>query len=225
VISIRDTGAGIAPEVLDRIFEPFFTTKPQGLGTGLGLAIAHGLVAAAGGRIEVESPLGVGSIFRVHLPPAGAPVEAVAAPSAPPAGPAAATAGPRLRVLVVDDDPLVAKAAARTLSRLHLVDVCGAATDALKRIEAGERYDAILCDLMMPQMTGMELHAALRRIDQELADRVVFITGGAFTDGAVAFLREVPNACVEKPFDPDQLREAVARVGRRQPADQPGASR
>jgi CheY-like chemotaxis protein len=209
MVEVRDSGAGIAPELLGRIFEPFFTTKALGVGTGLGLAIAHGLVTGAGGRMEVESQVGKGSTFRVLLPPAAT----VAAPDAgaPSVAGVQATA-PRLRVLVVDDDPLVAKAAARTLARLHEVAVSGSAAAALARLEAGERFDVILCDLMMPQMTGMELHEVLRRLHPELADRVVFITGGAFTDRAGAFLREVPNACVEKPFDPAQLREVVAQA-------------
>jgi len=106
--------------------------------------------------------------------------------------------------------------------------VSGAAGAALGRIEAGERYDVILCDLMMPQMTGMELHEALRLRDPALAARVVFITGGAFTERASAFLRDVPNACIEKPFDPDRLREVVAQAAqaaRTAEGDQPPASR
>jgi len=218
VIEISDTGVGIAPEVLDRLFEPFFTTKPLGVGTGLGLAIAHGIVTAASGRIEVESRLGHGSTFRVLLPPA--PEGGRPAPPAP--GPAQAatvarrTEAPikrvvRPRILMIDDEPLVARAAERVLSGFEVVSV-GSAAAALELLNGGERFSAVICDLMMPQMTGMELHARLAEIAPEYAARFVFVTGGAFTEKAAEFLRTTRNPWVEKPFDPERLREAVEQA-------------
>jgi CheY-like chemotaxis protein len=108
----------------------------------------------------------------------------------------------------------VVKAAARTLRRDHEVVTLGAAAAALEQIRRGERFDVVLCDLMMPQMTGMELHEALIALDPALAHRMVFITGGAFTERASEFLRTVPNACVEKPFEPAHLRATVAAAAR-----------
>jgi signal transduction histidine kinase len=210
-VEICDSGVGIPPEVLGRIFEPFFTTKPLGVGTGLGLAISHGIVTAAGGVIEVESGVGRGSTFRVLLPPG----EALTGPGAPqevdekpPEGAERAPA----RVLVVDDEPLVASAVARALARGYEVTTSTAARDALGRIEAGERFDAVLCDLMMPQMSGMELHSRVAVLAPELASRFVFVTGGAFTDAAADFLRTTTNPWIEKPFDPHALRDLVDRV-------------
>lgn len=216
VIEVSDTGVGIAPEVIDRLFEPFFTTKPLGVGTGLGLAIAHGIVTAASGRIEVESRVGHGSTFRVLLPPAPADTPHPVAPRPvaghPPAAAAAPEDGPRrARVLLIDDEPLVARAAERVLSAYEVVSVASAAA-ALGLLEGRERFDAIVCDLMMPQMTGMELHARVAEQAPVLAAKFVFVTGGAFTESAAEFLRTTTNPWVEKPFDPERLRDAVAQV-------------
>jgi CheY-like chemotaxis protein len=207
-VRIRDTGVGIPPHVLERIFEPFFTTKPLGVGTGLGLAIAHRIVVDAGGRIEVETQLGRGSAFRVILPAARA------APATPEPAPRTAPAGPRapVRVLVVDDDPLVIRAVARSLGQGFDVITSPSASEALDRIEAGERFDAVLCDLMMPQMTGMELHARVASRDPALANRMIFMTGGAFTEAAARFVAESRAPCFDKPFEPARLREAVERA-------------
>jgi PAS domain S-box-containing protein len=204
VVEVRDTGEGMSPEVIRRIFEPFFTTK-AGEGTGLGLSICHGIVRSLGGRIEVESAPGRGSTFRVVLPRATRDAEPAArerpAPDSPP------RPG---RVLIVDDEPLVASSMARLLGRAHQVVTVTSARDALARIEAGEDYDVILCDLMMPEMTGMELWAALARVRPGIEQRMVFITGGTFTDRAREFLEGTANAWLEKPFEAAALRDAVA---------------
>jgi len=119
------------------------------------------------------------------------------------------TSGKRGRVLVIDDEVMVAKAIQRVLSFEHEVVAVEQAAQALERIRSGERFDVILCDLMMPQMTGMDLYAELCRYDVELASRVIFLTGGAFTVAARAFLAEVENQRVEKPFDTQHLRALV----------------
>jgi CheY-like chemotaxis protein len=91
----------------------------------------------------------------------------------------------------------------------HEIELTASAGDALRLVRAGEQFDVIVCDLMMPQMTGMELHAELVRLSPELAGRMVFVTGGAFTPGARAFLDSVPNQRLEKPFDAQQLRAVL----------------
>jgi len=228
-IEITDTGAGIAPDVLPRIFDPFFTTRAVGKGTGLGLAIVHGIVTELGGEIGVRSEPGGGSIFTVLLPPArpaaaggeeagpGAGPAEVPAAASPRAGSAAADSpGAALNpagadVLVIDDEPMVGRAITRMLVPPHrVVAVCSAA-EGLAALAAG-RFDAILCDLMMPEMTGMALHAKLLAESPGLAARMIFLTGGAFTRDASEFLDRVPNARLEKPFTPAQLRLTVARV-------------
>jgi signal transduction histidine kinase len=200
VIEVRDTGSGISPEHLPRIFDAFFTTKPVGIGTGLGLSICHRIVCGLGGQLEVESKLGEGSVFRLTLHPAPITLQVVKLPAAP-----VLAATRRGRVLVIDDEPMIATAIGRTLAFDHDVAVASDAASALQRITGGERFDLILCDLMMPQMTGMELHAQLLRNAPEQAGQMVFLSGGAFTPGARAFLEAVPNQRLEKPFDSRQL--------------------
>ena len=206
VVEVRDTGVGIPPEIADRIFNPFFTTKPHGVGTGLGLSICRGIVLALGGEIGVQSRPGAGTTVRIALPAA----PATAAAGVPPETPMAP--GRRGRVLVVDDEPAVAAAIRRVLASHHEVVVHGSAEEAMATIARGERFDAILCDLMMPGMTGMDLHEALSRLAPEQAGRVVVLTGGAFTPRAREFLDRVPLPRCEKPFDSHGLREVVRKV-------------
>jgi len=201
VVEIRDTGSGIPTEILARIFDPFFTTKPAALGTGLGLSICQRIVTSVGGQIEVASELGRGSTFRVTLERAHTePLDRV--PEAlPPARPSA----PRGRVLVIDDDPSVGSALKLVLAEEHDVAISMSARHALERLGAGERYDAILCDVMMPEMSGIEFHGELAHKHPELAAHVIFLTGGAFTLRAREFLDRVPNPRLGKPFDWEQL--------------------
>ena len=204
VISIADTGTGMPPDVLRRLFVPFFTTKPVGVGTGLGLSICHRIVAGFGGTIAVESEVGKGTTFRVSLPAARS-----GATEARPQAAVDTTARRRGRILVVDDEPMIARVIQRTLSAEHDVVAVAGAREALERVRAGDPFDIILCDLMMPQMTGMELHAELTELALEHADRVIFMTGGAFTPAARAFLGGVSNQKLEKPFNAVLLRALI----------------
>ncbi|HEX9049382.1 MAG TPA: PAS domain S-box protein [Anaeromyxobacter sp.] len=204
-VEISDSGCGIDAAILDRIFDPFFTTKPVGIGTGLGLAICHGIVTGLGGEIHVRSATGRGTTVVVRLPAARPEAAERPAPSAP-----ALARGRAGRILVVDDEPLVARAVARVLAPPHEVVIETGARAALARIEGGDRrFDAVMCDLMMPEMTGMELHARLATTDPELAARMVFLTGGAFTASAREFLDRVANPRLEKPIGADVLRALV----------------
>jgi CheY-like chemotaxis protein len=211
-VVISDTGSGIPSDVLPRIFDPFFTTKPVGVGTGLGLSICHGIVTSLGGEIRVESSPGRGARFTVLLPAAPQDVRPEATGVAPAPAPAR-----RGRLLVVDDEALVGRAVSRILSPQHEVVTRTSARAALDELAGSAPFDLLLCDLMMPEMTGMELHARLREISPALAERTIFLTGGAFTPMAREFLARVRNARIEKPFEPDQLRAVVARVLAEQP--------
>jgi PAS domain S-box-containing protein len=195
VVEVADTGAGIPPETLGRIFDPFFTTKPIGVGTGLGLSICHRIVTALGGTISVESQVGSGTTFRVALPGSADRPSARRPPSVPP------VSSRRGRILVIDDEPVIGAAIKRMFAGQHDVAHVMSGEEALAKIAAGERYDVILCDLMMPRMTGMQLHAELAQRAPDQAESMVFVTGGAFTPRAKSFLAGVPNAVLDKPFD------------------------
>jgi PAS domain S-box-containing protein len=204
VVEIHDTGAGIAPGMLGRIFDPFFTTKPVGKGTGLGLSICHGIVRSLGGDITVHSDLGRGSVFSVTLPPA----------LATPPGPEVPAPRPedtprRGKLLIVDDEVLFAGSLRRLFSNEHDVTVENSGRDALDRLSAGDRFDAILCDLMMPEISGVELYAELLRIVPEQAHCMIFLTGGAFSRNAQQFLEGIKNRWFEKPCNLHELRSAV----------------
>jgi CheY-like chemotaxis protein len=205
IIEISDTGAGISPENISRIFDPFFTTKAVGVGTGLGLAISQRIIADADGELTVRSVLGQGTTFFIALPIAKLATLAVAS-TAP-----ADAAGERGRVLVIDDEELVLRSIHRALREEHDIVSLTAATDAVVRIMAGERFDLILCDLMMPDMTGMDLYRELLQIAPDQAERMIFLTGGAFTPNARRFVSESGNEHLEKPFSPSNLRAIVQR--------------
>jgi PAS domain S-box-containing protein len=210
VVEVRDTGPGIAADIVARIFDPFFTTKPEG-GTGLGLWICKGILAALGGEVTVESQVGRGSLFRVTLP--AAPLDARPVPAIRRGEGTIVDAERRgERVLVIDDEPMILGALKRALGADYQVTCAGDGRSALDRFVAGERFDVVLCDLMMPELTGMDLHGELARIAPAQLDRMIFITGGAFTPKAREFLDRVPNARVDKPVDVQSLRALIRNL-------------
>ncbi len=203
IIEISDTGPGIAPDQLPHLFEPFFTTKGPGRGTGLGLSICHDIVRAHGGEIAVVSQPGAGATFRVTLP--GLRQDTVVALPLPERHPTR-----RGKILVVDDDPHVAATLRHSLGRDHDVTVLLGGREAVQLIQDGARFDVIFCDVMMPEVNGMDLHSALMGVARDQCDRIVFMTGGAFSFVIREFLSHVPNRHLEKPFTLRQVREAVA---------------
>ncbi len=204
-IEIHDTGAGIPADALPHIFDSFFTTKGATSGTGLGLAICRRIIAEHDGEISVQSQVGVGTVFRTLLPAATqeATVTGAALPEV--------VAGRRGRILVVDDEPMLCTVIRRVLGVDHDVTTVGSAKEALRMLGDGARYDLILCDLMMPQMTGMAFQARLQESAPDQAAKIIFMTGGAFTESTQAFLAEPRNESIEKPFKGKALRERVHR--------------
>ena len=200
-VEVEDSGSGIPDELRERVFDPFFTTKPVGVGTGLGLAICRRIVADLGGRIEVTSEPGRGSRFRVLMPPTDTPRKA-SAPVPEQAGVA------RGKVLVVDDDPAICRTVKRVLGVDHDVKAFTHAAEALTEVANGP-YDLVLCDLMMPVMTGLEFYARLQQLSPERAERIVFLSGGALSVEARALSERMPGRFVEKPFDVNALRALV----------------
>jgi two-component system, cell cycle sensor histidine kinase and response regulator CckA len=208
VVEISDNGPGIAAEILPRIFESFFTTKPRGMGTGLGLPISLGIVRTLGGELIVDSRAGAGATFRVRLPADESSVPA--RPSTPATVPARGY--PRRRVLAVDDEALLLKAYRRMLGEAHELTTALGGTEALRILARDVAFDVVLCDLQMPEVSGMELYAAVRERFPSLADRFVFVTGGAFSSDARRFLEESVAAVIQKPFRLDDLLALIERT-------------
>jgi CheY-like chemotaxis protein/two-component sensor histidine kinase len=238
VIEVEDTGTGIAPDVVSRVFDPFFTTKNVGSGTGLGLSICHGIISSLGGQISIASTAGsatfpgpvdsaprhreglagvsgrmpcVGTLVRVVLP------AAAELPASPPTAvvddaPVAAAAERRRRVLLVDDEPLVAHTMERLLRRDYDITVALCGHDALDHITKGVRFDAIISDVMMPNMTGIELLEELHRTAPDQAQRLIFLSGGAFTAHTRERLDQLGVVQLEKPVTGKQLRACVLRI-------------
>lgn len=210
VVEVCDTGPGIPPHLTARIFEPFVTTKPREVGTGLGLSICHNIVTSMGGHISVHPRSPRGTVFRVRLPPSGVPV-AVAPMTAP--LPRELPAGEVRRVLIIDDDPMVANSLRRLLATRE-VDIADSGRRGIEMLRENDRFEVVLCDLMMPEVSGMDVYEAIMEERPDLAARFIFMTGGAFTERARAFLERVPNPKLEKPFDSKTLRLLVSGHGR-----------
>lgn len=207
VVDISDTGGGISPELLGRVFDPFFTTKPLGQGTGLGLAICRRIVAEMGGSITVTSTLGSGSTFTVALP-----MTAVSDEPSAPKDDVLSRASKRGKVLIIDDEALVRTYVARALGGDHEVVTEASAKSALARVRSGARFDAIICDVMMPDVTGIDFYEQVARLAPEQGARVIFLTGGAFSARARRFLETTVNPVIEKPFESTSLRSVVNRL-------------
>ncbi len=207
VIEIADTGAGIPPEHLHRIFDPFFTTKPVGLGTGIGLSVCHSTVKSMNGEIQVESAPGVGTSFRVRLPGvAFGPDESRSSVQRKPRK----ISDRALRVLVLDDDHAVGEAIALALPG-HEITLADGAEEGLAAVEQGA-FDAILCDVMMPGVTGLEFYERLASASPAHLVRVIFITGGVLGEQAREFLEQRRVPWLEKPVSAEELEASLARL-------------
>ena len=203
-ISVRDTGGGMPPEVLERAFEPFFTTKPVGKGTGLGLSQLFGFARQSDGDVLIRSQVGVGTEVALYLPRRAAgtqsaevtPIRAAAAP--------ASTSG--ANVLLVEDDPRVRVSTQGALEELgHSVRAVDGGSEALDAIAAFDGFDLVVTDVVMPEMTGPELARRLRDAAPHVP--VLFVTGyvGEAGDGEEL----PPEAILRKPFTVSALEAAV----------------
>jgi len=205
-LCVRDTGSGIEPQVLERMFDPFFTTKGVGVGTGLGLSLVHGIVADMGGAIDVTTAIDDGTTFTIWLPVAGsAPAPKAEAPSEPPHGNGEV-------VMVVDDEPSLVELAEEMLAELGYEPVgFQSSTKALDAFAANpRRFDAVLTDEMMPQLSGTGLAREFRKIRPDIP--VVIMSG--YVDGGVAALARSVGVgdVLRKPLQSRDIAEALARA-------------
>jgi PAS domain S-box-containing protein len=209
IVSVEDNGAGIPAEILDSIFEPFFTTRSGVGGTGLGLSICRDIITRTGGDLSATSVVGQGTTMVVTLVRAtGSRAQASASvrPSRPPDGQHARI--PK-RVLVVDDETAIVRLLSEALEPMADVVAETVPGRALDRIMTDAAFDAIVCDVMMPGMTGIDLHEQVARDRPDAAARFVFITGGTYTSRARDYLARIPNPRLQKPFRMAQLVDAI----------------
>jgi PAS domain S-box-containing protein len=215
VIEIADTGVGIHEETRKRLFDPFFSTKPIGEGTGLGLYVCHNLMDAMEGHLEIESTPGKGTLVRVFLPagePAHREVPSVLSSLAD------ESVGRKTRVLVVDDEPELVEAITRSLRSEH--DVLGFESPmaALAAVTGGKRFDAVLLDVLMPQMDGVELFEHLMIEQPELKGHIGFLSGGVFDHATHPWPDSIQPPCLTKPFRIQELRQFVQDLLARVPS-------
>jgi len=212
VIIVDDTGCGISLENQKRLLEPFFTTKPVGKGTGLGLSICHGIVQGLNGQLSIQGRKR-GARAEIRLPltaPQSIPSKAPQ-PRPTPRRPIITT----MRILVVDDDPMVRRSLRRSLSK-HDVTLAHTGERGLEAC-ADELYDLILCDVMMPGISGTEFLTQLAESKPHQAERVVLITGGVFTPEERKRVDAMGARVLQKPITPEQLDETLARFASSSP--------
>jgi CheY-like chemotaxis protein/two-component sensor histidine kinase len=210
-ITVEDDGPGIPPDRLTRIFDPFYTTKPEGEGTGLGLSVSAGIIADHNGKISAAERPGGGARFVVDLPlsrvePVG-PAPDRMRPAAVPAAPVR-----RGRILLVDDEPDIRRSISKFLTRSGWeVDLAESGEEGLRYLQQAE-YEAVLCDLRMPGMSGHEFYRRLQGESSPAIERLIFMTGDVLSPEASRFLQEAGRPVLSKPFALKDLMEVLAQV-------------
>lgn len=209
-LRVSDNGPGVPEHIRARIFEPFFTTKKEGRGTGIGLSLSLGLAEAHGGSIKYEETPGGGATFVLSLPMQHELQIAAAEVTAPVAETAVKL--PPLHILLVDDEPDVRQILADLLSN------DGHSTQQADHGEAGlaalaeREFDMIISDLRMPVMDGPTFYRSLRDKFPQYVNRIMFVTGDTLSPHVRSFLEEFPVIVIDKPYMPDDVRQAMARV-------------
>ncbi len=205
VLSVKDTGSGMNPEVQKHVFEPFFTTKELGKGTGLGLSTVHGIVLQSGGHITLTSEPGSGTTFSLYFPRVDGESDIASRPSTAP--PHAAVTE---RILLVEDDRAVRRAAKRILDRGGYDVVEAASGEEALQMLSEKRFDALITDIVMPGLQGPELSTRLSQLSPGL--RTLFMSG--YSHDSLRNTSTVPEGAgfVKKPFSSHQLLTALRRL-------------
>ncbi len=210
LIQVSDTGSGISEEVKKNLFKPFFTTKPAGLGTGLGLSICQSIINRHHGTIELESTLGVGTSFTISFP---ALSENILGNKPEEGRINKSVSVDRMgHILIIDDDLILLQTLESTIKSKHKTTAVNNAADALALIRDGETFDAIVCDLMMPNLGGIDFYELLFLQSPQLCERVMFLTGGSFTEQTDKFLTRPGIRYLEKPIKKNALLAALNEV-------------
>jgi signal transduction histidine kinase len=215
IVEVTDTGVGIPPDLQARVFDPFFTTKGKVKGTGIGLTVSRNIVLEHGGQMDLRSRPGAGTTFRVSLlarRDGDTTTLGAADPEAPSGPPPPATEKALSRVLVVDDDPLVLAAMARMLAQEFGVEKATSPREALALLSSRPRFDVVVCDVVMPEMTGMQFCAEAEHLQPGVSDSMVFVTGAVLMPEVQAFREQSQHAWVEKPFSLQDLLGAVRKA-------------
>lgn len=205
-IIVRDSGIGMTAEAQARMFEPFFTTKPRDRGTGLGLAISSEIVHLHGGELRLLQTSAQGTSFEVLLP-----LDRQVGPQRSQA-PGAIGRTPDAKVLIVDDEAMLLSAYRRWLDGVYHVHTALNGREAIALLEQDAHWDAILCDIMMPEIDGVGVYEWVAAHRPEMIDRLLFCTGGAFTSRSLAFTERLGDRVLQKPVALPQLRDAIERV-------------
>jgi CheY-like chemotaxis protein len=205
MLTVTDTGSGIPRDTLDKIFDPFFTTKEVGKGTGLGLATVLGIVEQSGGNIRVYSEIGHGTSFKVFLPRRDS-----GRSGRPMAEQSKARQGANQRILLVEDDDAVRQASARILRRAaYQVFEEKSPNRALERFAAGERFDLLMTDMVMPGIGGLELIARTREHQPGIC--VLLMSG--FSRESITRRQTLPDVgFIEKPFNAADLTSKIHEI-------------
>jgi CheY-like chemotaxis protein len=208
IMTVSDTGNGIAPEIIDRIFDPFFTTKEVGEGTGMGLAVVYGIVKAHGGGITIAGQPGAGASFTIVLPRiAGTVVKATEAPAPIPRG--------QGRLLIVDDETMLVDMSKDMLGNLgYEVTAVNGSLEALTIFQSRpDTFDLIIADQTMPHLTGLQLAQEIRRLRPGIP--IILCTGYSDSVSAESVQAAGINELLMKPVTLLNLGEAVCRALRK----------
>lgn len=207
MVSIADTGHGMTPETIEHIYEPFFTTKDVGVGTGLGLSTVYGIVKQLGGEIDVESQVGVGTVFRLYFAVTDEPAQQTPTPSRDTLTP---TARSRAHILVIEDDVQVKTLVVSVLTRSGYEVSAYEDPRVVSTLDsrALERVDLMLVDVVMPHMSGPELVDTL--LARHPGIKTLYMTGYAELQGHGAATKGM--AVILKPFSAQQLAQRIAEV-------------